>query len=281
MIASMRLIFTFAIALPITVFLVPVQLCALWLCAPLARKIPMFWHRFILSLIGARVKIFGSIPKSRPLMIVANHLSWSDIIVLGSTMELCFIAKDEVKQWPGFNLLAWLQRSVFVDRARRLQTGRQADTISSRLIAGDVMVLFAEGTTNDGHRVFPFKSALLGAAQYALRDSDLEEIALVPVAIAYTHLFGMPLGRYHQSQAAWPGDIPLMPHFVNFFRKGAYDIRVCFGEPIAFTRASNRRETSKSLHQQVAELFIGAMQGRELADSNPPEVTQSNRQGGQ
>lgn len=255
----MRLILIFGIALPVTLALAPVQFLALYFSRPLALRLPLLWHRFILWLIGARVKITGMIPRNRPVLIVANHISWSDILVLGSTMELCFIAKNEVRQWPGFNLLAWLQRSVFVDRARRHQSKMQADTIGARLVEGDAMVLFAEGTTNDGHRVFEFKSALLGAAQFALRESHFEQVSLVPVAIAYTHLFGMPLGRYHQSQAAWPGDVPLGAHFFNFFRKGAYDIEVCFGEPVAFRPETNRREVSRHLHGQVNALFTRAM----------------------
>jgi len=259
MIARLRVIAILACVLPVTLVLAPLQWASVMWYPALAKKIPMYWHKMVLWLVGARVTVVGEIPTVRPLLIVSNHLSWSDILVMGSVMELCFIAKDEVKSIQGVNMLAWLQRSVFVDRSRRRQSHLQADTIAARLLAGDAMVLFAEGTTGSGHRVFPFKSALFGAAQYALKQSERDEVLVQPVAIAYTHLFGMPLGRYHQTQASWPGTIPLGPHLMNFLRKGAYDIKVSFGDPIPISATSNRRQIATQTFESVNQMFFDAM----------------------
>jgi 1-acyl-sn-glycerol-3-phosphate acyltransferase len=93
---------------------------------------------------------------------VANHVSYTDITVLGSVIPGSFIAKAEVADWPFFGWLAKLQRSVFVDRQVR-STVTQRDAVGERLASGDALILFPEGTSGDGNRVLPFKTALFGA----------------------------------------------------------------------------------------------------------------------
>ena len=82
-----------------------------------------------------------------------------------------FIAKSEVARWPVFGWLAKLQRTIFIDRGRRQQTGAATKEIAGRLVGGDAVVLFAEGTSSEGTRTLPFRSALVGAVHHALGDS--------------------------------------------------------------------------------------------------------------
>ena len=263
MIAWLRLCLVAVCILGMTILLAPVQLVAMKFSKPLSRRLPMIWHRIALWLIGTRVHVSGQSPKKRPLLIVANHVSWSDILILGSVMELCFIAKAEVRSWPGISVLAMLQRTVFVDRERRHDSANQANTIAARLTEGDAMVLFAEGTTGDGTRVAQFKSALFGAAQAALRDSHLEGVTIQPVALAYTRLFGMPLGRFHQNRASWPGDVALGPHLLRYLLDGAYDVEVVFAPAMEFTRETGRKQIAAATHEKVRIAFASAMRMRE------------------
>ncbi len=255
MAANIRLILIVLFLVPATALLAIVQLISLKVFPALSRKLPIFWHRMVLRLIGVRVHLHGAVEKNKPVMIVANHVSWSDILILGSIGELCFIAKNEVKTWPGINWLSKLQRTVFVNRENRRDAGVQADTIGARLISGDTMVLFAEGTTGGGNKLLPFKSALFGAPQMALQQSGLEEIHIQPVAIAYNTLHGMPLGRYHQTYASWPGDLELLPHLSNFLRQGAFDVDVCFGPSIVFDENTKRKAVANNAFQQVRKDF--------------------------
>jgi lyso-ornithine lipid O-acyltransferase len=260
---TLRILFIFALLVPVTAVLAPIQIVLMYSYKPLARKLPVYWHRFALGLLGVRVHVRGCIPRQRPLLIVANHVSWSDILILGSVMELCFIAKSEVKSWPVINFLAWMQRSVFIERSRRNDTRNQADTIAARLLQGDAMVLFAEGTTGDGHCIRPFKSALFGAVHRALEISGQKHVTVQPVAIGYTRLHGLPLGRLHQARAAWPGDVALGPHLLGFILAGAYDVEVVFSQAADFSAETSRKAISHSMHAQIRNDFVAIMRMRD------------------
>lgn len=276
MIAWARLIVILPAIAVLTLALAPLQLWGMRYDRRLARRIPVLWHRMALRLVGVRVHVRGPVPARRPLLIVANHLSWSDILVLGSVTELCFIAKSEVRSWPVFNLLAILQRTVFIDREQRRRSQVQAGTIAARLLEGDAMVLFAEGTTGDGVRLAPFKSALFGSVHEALKAALHSHVTVQPVAIAYTRLHGLPLGRLHQARAAWPGDVALLPHFLSFLRAGAWDVDVVFCEPGDFSAQVSRKEIARLSHERVRAAFADAMRMRGRAA--PPPALDRDRQ---
>ena len=263
MTAWLRLLPILLILLPATVLLAPVQLAAMRLSKPLARRMPVYWHKTALWLIGVRVHVRGEIPQNRPLLIVANHISWSDIMVLGSVMQLCFIAKADMKSWPGINWLASLQRTVFVERQKPGQALVQANSIAARLNQGDAMVLFPEGTTGDGNRLMAFNSTLFGAVHSAMESAGASHVTVQPVALAYTRLHGMPLGRFHQARAAWPGAIALWPHLFSFVTTGSYDVEVVFCTPGDFSLRTGRKEIARVTREQIRDAFAAAMRMRQ------------------
>ncbi len=260
--AWLRLGFVAAVMALLTVALVPVQIFALRYNKPLARHIARLWHKSALRLIGVRVKTSGKLPVDRPLLIVSNHVSWSDILVLGSVAEASFIARSDMENWPVLGQLARLQQTVFVNRGHKRQSRAQADAIAERMTAGDAMVLFAEGTTGDGTRMLPFKSALFGAVHAAMEKARLDEVMVQPIALAYTRLHGMPLGRFHQARAAWPGVIALWPHLFTFVADGAYDAEVVFCPPIKFTRATPRKEMTAMTREAIRAAFSATLRMR-------------------
>lgn len=255
MISRIRLYLAFMVAAGATAALMPVQIAAIKLRSPVARKLPVFWHRIVCRTIGIRVNCRGAPSRLQPLMIVANHVSWSDILILGSLFPLSFIAKDEVSRTPGANLLARLQRTVFVVRENRQQAGQQAREVTDRLLAGDVMVLFAEGTTGGGNRLQEFKSSLFGAAQYAVRDGGLDAVHIQPVAIRYSHLHGIPLDRGGSRKATWIGDEDLGPHLAEFVRLGAWDVEVSFAEPVPFTSTTRRKDMAVHCRTEIRKML--------------------------
>jgi len=262
MIARFRFVLVLICLLPITILLLPIQFIAVKLQLGLRKKIPLLWHRLALKLVGMNVVVKGNPPTHGSLFIVANHVSWTDIPVMGSIMELCFIAKQEVDELPGARTLARMQRTVFVKREEKNAVGEQVNEITQRILAGDVMVLFGEGSTGDGSHIGEFKSSLLGAAQYAITGGGVKEVIIQPVSIAYTGLQGMPLGRFTRSNTAWCGDLDLAPHALYIMLKSAWDVEVTFGEPIRFDEHTNRRKVASEVREQVRNMFVQSIHQR-------------------
>jgi lyso-ornithine lipid O-acyltransferase len=253
-------IFALVVILLATIIGVPAQWISIKFNLPLRRWIPCWYHRLILFLLGIRVTMRGVPTAERPLLLVANHSSWIDILVLSAVTPLKFIAKSEVAGWPLFGLFARLQRSVFVDRSKRQATVEVNREIASRLAEGDPVVLFGEGTSGDGNRVMPFRTALLGAMHQALGEHGRG--FLQPVSVSYTRLHGIPMGRQHRAHAAWYGDISLVPHLVRVFRTGAIDVVVTFGTPVAVEAGADRKAMALSLEQAVRRMNAAALAGR-------------------
>jgi 1-acyl-sn-glycerol-3-phosphate acyltransferase len=233
--------------------LMPVQLLAIRFGWPLRRSLPRRFHRIVLALIGVAVETRGAPDPRRPLLIVANHVSWLDICVYGSAESLSFVAKSEVAGWPGIGLLARLQRSIFVERARRSRTAAATAAIGARLSSGDAMLLFAEGTTGDGRRVLPFRSALIGAAREAFAETG--EVVVQPVAIRYVRRGGLPIGREATASIAWTGDMELAPHLAALLAGGPVDVVVAWGAPTLVTASTDRKVLARQLEERVIALF--------------------------
>jgi 1-acyl-sn-glycerol-3-phosphate acyltransferase len=111
------------------------------------------YYRALCSLLRIRVRVNGEPVRRRAVLFVFNHVSWADILVIGSIAPVAFVAKREVADWPLVGITAKAQRTVFIDRARRHQTGDAVGKIVMRIENGISVVLFAEGTSSDGNRV--------------------------------------------------------------------------------------------------------------------------------
>lgn len=262
MVAWIRIVLAVLFVASMTFVLLPFHLLFLWLKHPWRNRLPRYWHRMTLWAIGVRVVIHGAAARKHPMMIVANHASWLDILVLASVANVTYVAKAEVRDWPVFGLLARLQRSVFVVREDRHKTHHQANEMAERLNAGEIVVLFPEGTTSDGNRLLPFKTSLFASATAAASESPTGSVVVLPVAVAYTKVHGMPMGFYHRPIAAWPGDVELLPHLLGVLKEGALDAEVAFGTPIAVTSTSNRKVLSAATEGEIRTMMETMLRGR-------------------
>ncbi len=223
------------------------------------------YYRVLCSLLRIRVRVNGEPERSRAVFFVSNHVSWADILVIGSITPVAFVAKREVRDWPLVGITAELQRTVFVDRARRHQAPESVSQIVKRLADGTSVVLFAEGTSSDGNRVLPFRSALLGAVEEVASRGEAGNILIQPMSITYTGQHGIPMGRQRRPLVAWYGDLDFMPHIKAFIERGAVDAVVSFGEPVAVNSASDRKAITRQLETAVRRLLATTLRGRPLA----------------
>ncbi|CAD7052098.1 1-acyl-sn-glycerol-3-phosphate acyltransferase [Pseudorhizobium endolithicum] len=247
----------------VTLVLLPFQMAGLAFDLRMRRYIPRYWHRAACWLLGIRIHLHGRIDRRRPLMLAANHASWKDILVLGAVADVAFIAKSEVADWPVFGLLAKLQKTIFVARDQKRQAGQQVNEIAERMKAGEIVVLFPEGTTSDGNRLLDIKSSLFGAAAAAVPSVPGNVVHVQPVAIAYTRVYGMAMGRYHRPIAAWPGDIELVPHLMGVLKAEAIDVDVSFGEAVAFRAGDNRKALSAEVAAKIRRMLLARLRGRD------------------
>src|SRR5437016_7706170 len=249
-----------------TAGLMPIQLIGLALGRDWTSTLPVFYHRWCCRILGFRIRVIGTPTSERPVLYAANHISYTDITVLGSVIPGSFIAKTEVARWPFFGWLAKLQRSVFVDRQVRSAT-IQRDAIGRRLAAGDALILFPEGTSGDGNRVLPFKSALFGAAAQRGR---IAPVVVQPVSLAYTRLDGIPIGRAYRPFVAWYGAMDLLSHLWGMIGLGTVEVVVQFHPPTQLTDCGSRKALAGYCFARVAGGMAGALFGRPQPLPMPP-----------
>jgi 1-acyl-sn-glycerol-3-phosphate acyltransferase len=239
----------------LTLPLMPLQQLFVWFWPKMARRFPMHYHRLVLKVLGVRLKIEGKPAKQGPALIVSNHVSWLDIVILSALAPVSFVAKREVNGWPFFGSLARLQRTVFVDRDRRHRTGDARDEMQERLKSGDILVLFAEGTSSDGAKVLPFKSSFFAAA-------DHDGIDVFPVTLAYGGHFGLPMNRRVRPSYAWYGDMDLGPHLWEALQTGPIEVTaVCHPH---LPEKLGRKAMAKTAEDKVRRGLVHVLSGKEL-----------------
>ncbi|MGQ0742467.1 MAG: lysophospholipid acyltransferase family protein [Alphaproteobacteria bacterium] len=251
----------------LTVLCIPVQWLALKFNLPWKRSVPHHYHRMVCRLIGVRITVLGEPVQDRGVLLAANHTGWLDIPVLSAVARISYVAKGEIADWPFFGLLAKLQRTVFIHRGERAKAVHDRDQIRDRLVAGDALVIFPEGTSNDGNRVLGFKSALLSAAELSLSEDDkgVRHAPVQPVSIAYVGLHGIPMGRENRPFFAWYGDMELVPHLWDAFELGPVDVVVEFHPPLTIDEAGGRKELAALAEAAVRAGLARALSGAHLA----------------
>ena len=243
----------------------PALIAAQWLLeklhAPGWGVIAVRYYRCLCWMLGIRIRVVGEPVRDRAVLFVSNHCSWADILAIGAVAPIAFVSKIEVGKWPLVGTAARLQKTVFVDRSRRSQTGDSIAEMVHRLASGVSVVLFAEGTSSDGNRVLPFRSALIGAVREAAARAE-GGMLIQPMSICYTALSGIPMGRQHRPLIAWYGDTDFMPHIKAFLPRAAVDVTISYGEPIAADATTNRKVLAKEVESAVRSLVNTTLLGR-------------------
>lgn len=251
----------------IAIVLLPFQALGMLLGNRLQRDVPILFHRLYCAVIGIRITQVGERTRESPVLILANHVSWSDISVIGAVAPVVFVAKSEVRSWPVFGWLAALQRTIFIERDRRNKTGEHARAMAERLRGGDAVLLFPEGTSSDGIRILPFHSALIGSVHHAISDETHHDRVMVqPVSLAYARYGGVPVGRALRDKVAWYGDMDLVPHLLNILSTGALDVTVSWGEAVPYNMNSDRKQIARDAEESVRRMTARALRSPPQAE---------------
>jgi 1-acyl-sn-glycerol-3-phosphate acyltransferase len=205
------------------------------------------WARGNAWVLGMRRQVSGR-PGTEPALLVANHLSYLDVVLVAAELPAIFVAKREVRNWPGLGPLASLVGTIFVDRDSSRDLVRVTAAIDSALRGGDSVVLFAEGTSTRGDRVLPLKPALL---EPAIRGGWPVHSA----ALSYQTPPDQPAADV---ALCWWGDMTFLPHLLGVTRLSTFTGTLAFGaQPV---QAADRKTLAVELHAAIQRDFtpVGA-----------------------
>lgn len=211
----------------------------------LAPRFAQLFCRMLLTLLQVRVIAAEAPPLRTSRLLVANHVSWIDILVLGSREPLCFLAKSEVGLWPLVGPLARMAGTLFVDRARRRALPQVNRAMAARLDEGRSVLLFPEGTTYDGTRRGRFLTSHLACLRDRLaRNPASMTCPVQAVALAYS-----------DPHAAWIGDDTLLPHLWRVLRRPPLSCAMAYAPPRDVRRGDDRKALGRALGEEIDHLL--------------------------
>lgn len=213
------------------------------------RTTPVAFHRLLCFILRVRVRRHGAPSLAARRLIVANHVSWLDIPVMGALEPMTFLAKSEIGRPFLGRQVALLQGVVFVDRRRKRVIPEVNANMARAMRAGEPVVLFAEATTGDGNRLLSFRSSHFEAARRAGDDAVVQ-----PVFLHFCRVAGMPVARIDRPIFAWYGDTTFLPHLWRVIFSGGVTCDVYYGDPIAVGAEANRKGLARRTEQAIRAL---------------------------
>jgi 1-acyl-sn-glycerol-3-phosphate acyltransferase len=219
-----------------------------------------------------RVTVVGRPAHNRPTLLLSNHISWTDIIAIGSVADVAFVAKSAIARWPFVGMMASLQNTIYVDYNRRGDTRRANAEMARRLGRNGAVLLFAEGHRDLGSHVQPFRSALVGAAQAAMAEAGARQVAVQPLTIAYVRLQGMPVSRTDRSGISGIGAKGFRDVVRNLLTAGTKEVTLAFGPPRPLEPGDDRKLVTKAAENEVRRMLVALNRGQPLpAPTEPSE----------
>ena len=200
------------------------------------------WALRMLTVLGVRLELRGQPPVAGPVLLVANHISWRDILVMHAARHCRFVSKSDVKHWPLIGTLATGGGTLYIEREKRRDAMRVVHHMAESLQSGDIVAVFPEGTTGDGETLLPFHGNLIQAAISA--NAPVQPVALRFVDRATGKNSDGPL---------YLGDDSLLQSLWRTLAGRPFVAHVRFGAPQE-ADGRDRRQWAHDLREAVEEL---------------------------
>ena len=242
------------IFLLLTLALLPFQFIIVFFIKNYAYIIPYFYHKICLRIFGIKIKTFGKVSINFPILIISNHASYLDIIILGSLFKTSFIAKKEISKWPLLGILAKLQNTIFIDR-RVSSLKNQENQIIKHLNEKKNLVIFPEGTSSDGNRVLPFKSSLFNIFEKNLNS----KILVQTITIVYKKINGIPMNRIERKNITWHSNMDLIPNIFNVLKKLSIEVEVIFNDEFLPSKEYDRKKLALHCWEKINYNLINSL----------------------
>jgi 1-acyl-sn-glycerol-3-phosphate acyltransferase len=224
----------------------------------LAPSFNRMWFRVACFIFGIRVRVKGArLARRKRLLIVCNHASYLDILVLGSRFKVNFVAKSDVAGWPVFGLLCRLGGTIFISRSRmraKAEVGMMAREMARRSLP---LVIFPEGTSTDGTFVLPFKSSIFGLFEGPAPIGGGGSWVVQPVSMAYARRGERKMSEAERRVLGWPvgDDRSIGRHLADALEYSPFTVEILMHEPIELAGAMDRKELAARCWKKVDEGF--------------------------
>jgi len=232
----------------IIIISIPIQTLCNFVGFKLKKLYPLFFYQMIKTVVGININFEKTKLNKRNsgVLYIANHVSWFDIICLGTLLNARFIAKKEVSKMGIFGFLASLSNTFFIDNEDKNKIIEYNHLINKKLKDGENFIIFPEGTTSDGNGIVDFKSSMLECAF-----DDNKQINIQPISICYSKLNNIPMGIYLRRNIAWVGDTSMVAAMANFLRSGRITVDVIFHERMSINNFKNRKQLATHCANQI------------------------------
>jgi len=213
----------------------------------------MFFALLCLRVLGVRVhsrrlKRKGIRQRRTNYLIISNHLTYVDILVVASLMPSVFVTSVELKQTFPLGFFAWLGGCLFVERRSPAGLKREIEEIAKVLAQGTSVALFPEGTTSDGDTVRPFKNSLTTAA-------ITTGASLLPVCIRYRAANGCPVDPTNRDSLYYYGGTTFFQHLPRLLALRSIDVDCVVLRPIAAHQHQSRKDLTTRAHQVISAVY--------------------------
>lgn len=213
-------------------------------------RVTQAWARTLLWSFGLQVTCSGAHTRavSRNSLLVSNHQSYLDILIIAAHCPALFVAKSEVSRWPLLGWLASLGGTIFIERANTHSNVRAAYRVSRNLRQGVNVLVFPEGTTSDGTRVLPFQPLFFAAARRAA-------VPVQAMTINYTAVNDAPLNDLTRDWLCWHGEMDFVRHFWHLLGLRSAAAQLWLHEPLTDARVSTARALAHQTHATITAWF--------------------------
>jgi 1-acyl-sn-glycerol-3-phosphate acyltransferase len=210
-----------------------------------------FFSGLMLTLLGVRVQVkhrerLHTDDKAR--LIIANHVSYVDALVIASLLPSVFITSIELKNTAVLGVLARFAGSLYVERRKASGLKREIETIAGVLGQGFSIVLFPEGTTSNGDRVMPFKNSLFDTAV-------VTRVDILPICLRYTRVNDEPLSPQNRDAVFYYGGTTFFAHLPKLLLKKSVDVEVLPLKTIKGHAESSRKDLASMAHREISDAY--------------------------
>jgi 1-acyl-sn-glycerol-3-phosphate acyltransferase len=200
------------------------------------------WAGQMLRIVDVKLVVNGTPPAGGPVLLVSNHISWLDILVIHASRHCRFVSKSDIKGWPLVSTLARGAGTLYIERESRRDAHRVVAQMAERLREGDILAVFPEGTTGNGITLMPFHANLIQAAIEASAPVQPMALKFIDAASGATSF-----------APSYVGDETLMESIWRTLVARGLKTVVTFGEPQA-PQGQTRRAWADALREEIERL---------------------------